>query len=116
MVVTALLDAVPPELGFWTKLQKNAFLIGTFLVGVSVGAMGQSALDKSPQIPWLHQQAAEVHHLQTKVIPKLADAAGCQTARARIAVNELQKSESGQDADVNAAPDCPVAPSVKKLK
>lgn len=97
----------------WSKIQDYVRTGGIVLGSVAFGALAQSTRDgTSSKLPWLHQQAATLHQTQTVLIPKLANAAGCQTARARATQDLLNKSESGADIDTSAVPSCPLAPAL----
>lgn len=80
----ATLDAVYGD-SPWTKISN---LLKPASIGMACFALGmwaQSIHDGSASIPWLHQQAAAFHKVQTVTLPKLAAVAGCQQKRADIA-------------------------------
>lgn len=99
----------------WTKIHDLVKPAG-FAVGfIALGAVGQSFDDGSAKIPWLHQQAATLHTVQTVTLPKLAAVAGCQTKRAQVATKEAAIANAeGTDVDLAAIPNCP-KPSVPKM-
>lgn len=92
---------------FWTTLQTNAKSGGIGLALIAAGALGQSMIDKSSKLPWLHQQAAVAHKLQTVDLPKEKAHAECEHKRANIAETTAIRSEEGHDVNLAAIPDCP---------
>lgn len=98
----------------WSSIHDNTKTIVGALALISLGAAGQSIVDKSAKLPWLHQQAAVAQHDQAVVIPKISAVAGCQTFRAKVAAGEAKASEAGADVNLAAIPNCPGLPQVKK--
>lgn len=98
----------------WSKIHDSSQTIGFAIAFIAVGAFGQSIIDKSSKLPWLHQQAAVAHKLQTVDIPHIKSVAGCQTIRAQIATKEAVASEKGADVDVSKIPNCPKLPEPRK--
>lgn len=92
---------------FWTNLQASARSGGIGLALIAVGALGQSIYDGSAKLPWLHQQAAVAHKLQTVDLPKSKAHAECEHKRANIAEDTAVKSEEGHDVNLDVIPDCP---------
>lgn len=110
-----------PYSGFWTKLKSNAILGGAFLFAVAIGAMGQSIIDRSTALPWLHQQAAAVPVLRAEA-KQNATVAKCEHA-AHVAATNLAIQSVIADtsptvpqpslSDVTKDHDCPAPSAVK---
>lgn len=98
---------------FWQTIHDNTKMSGIGLALIAAGAMGQSIIDKSASLPWLHQQAAVAHKLQTVDIPKIKSVAGCQTVRAEVATQVAEGAEAGANVDVSQIPNCPKLPTKK---
>lgn len=96
----------------WTRVSNLAKPIGAAFVFIALGAMGQSIIDKSTSLPWLHQQAAELHKVQTVDVPKLKSAVGCQARRADEATKMAASPTIQDTADL---PVCPPPSAVKNL-
>lgn len=105
---------------FWTTLQQNAKNGGIGLALIAVGALGQSTIDKSTKLPWLHQQASELRATRTVLIPKLKADAKCEHVRADKAVDVAAEAITSTVVPQTPAPawedlpsDCPHTASAK---
>lgn len=75
-----------------------AFAIGVGLIGFGIG----NGHTTQNSVAHISAQLGD----QKKVSAKLADVAGCQTARANIAKGEVVQSENGNDVNISAIPNC----------
>lgn len=83
------------------------------LVAIALSSLATTWALNTPE---LSKKAETAQVLETKVIPKLKDAAGCQTARARVATNLAKASEKGHDIDLTDIPNCPLAKSAAAIR
>ena len=68
----------------WACIQDVTKRAG-FAVGfIAIGVWGDGVYNGTAKLPWLHQQAATLRTVQTKVIPALKAEAGCEHWRADV--------------------------------
>lgn len=83
----------------WSRIQEHVRTGGIIAFAFGCGVWAQSALDKSPKLPWLHQQAAILHKEEATDIPALKAAAGCEHWRAETATT-VAKDPDGNTGDI----------------
>ena len=86
----------------WSKIHDATKKIGFALGFIALGAIGQSVMDQSTKLPWLHQQAAVAYKLKAITLPNLAAAAGCQEKRA-----DIDEGKTGAANTANGLLPCP---------
>ncbi len=66
----------------WEELQRRAKLTGFAIGFFGLGVWADGIYNGTAKLPWLHQQAAVLHTVQTQVMPSLKAEARCEHKRA----------------------------------
>lgn len=66
----------------WSALQRRIKMFGIAAGFFGLGVWADGIHAGTAKLPWLHQQAATLHVVQTQVVPALKAEAGCEHWRA----------------------------------
>lgn len=87
----------------WTRIQ-CAFRKGGIGLGmIALGAWGDGIFNGTAKLPWLHQQAAVLHDVQTSEVPALKAEAGCERWRGDVNQDLALRPTMVQQSDLPAA-------------
>lgn len=75
-----MLDTLGPSP--WSRIQCALRHIGFAGGFIALGVWGDGIVNGTAKLPWLHQQVAVLHKVQTAEVPALKAEAGCEHWRA----------------------------------
>lgn len=95
----------------WSRLHDAIRPVGFAIGFIGLGAIADGVYNGTAKLPWLHQQAAELHVAKTVTIPKLKKATHCEAVRGDKASMVAQQAIASVEQEDIPTPDPSAIPS-----